>query len=131
MPGAVGSNPRFTAIHSNGVVPQLSLSGSGAPGGQLNLDVTGSTPGALVALFLGGQSAELPAGLGGQATLLVSPFNTQILGALSAGGTLSLSANIPASILPGTLVAQSVIVDPAAPSGLGFALTNAVQLDIQ
>ncbi len=116
---------------STGGVPAVSLTGDATPGGILELDVTGNTPGELVALFTGIQSSAIPLGLGGQATLLVNPFTVRVLGALPGSGTLSLSAAIPTTFTAGTVLAQAAVVDAAAPSGLGFALTDAVQMTIE
>ncbi|MFG0320147.1 MAG: hypothetical protein ACF8XB_22940 [Planctomycetota bacterium JB042] len=117
---------------TGGVVPRLSL-GSGSCQGVFSLKMEDALGGASALLFVGTQSAGIPA-VGG--TLYVDAFTPPFLSILlplggtpgaSGGGSLLLVQDLTAYV-PLTLVFQYAVIDSGA--AFGYALSNGVQIDM-
>ena len=98
-------------------VPVLSGAGDLAPGGApgFTLDVGPTTPGNLVALFVGATVGALPFKGG---TFYPAPILLQLALAADGAGHLALGGTIPVATPPGTsFVLQAWMADATAPQG--------------
>lgn len=121
---------------TGGFTPKFAVSGCVATGFDAVIDITGGLGGSLAFVFIGIGQAALP--LGGGCLLNVNPVPVLIgpLGPLPltpggpGGGNLTLPVLVP-SIVPsivGAFNTQVFVSDPTAPNGLGFSVTNGVEI---
>ena len=117
---------------SGGFVPNLSLSGPGLINTQVTLTIDNALGGANAFIFLGLGQASIP--FGGGCLLLISPVLPAVIGPLPLGGAgpgagvVSIFGIIPPGGAGASITLQAFVQDPGVI--VGFANTNAVQLDI-
>lgn len=115
---------------SGGFVPRLALDGLPMPGETVTLTLAEGLGGAFTVVVFGDDFADLPMGRSGNrlhAAPLLPEALTLFLGGSGPGaGTFSLTEQIPPALTGVALVAQALLLDPAAPSG--FTVSNGVRV---
>lgn len=117
---------------SSGFVPGLSLSGCPEPGGAVTLSIRDGLGGTLSLLFFGLGTGALPLFPG--CDLQIAPLlGTRLLfplpGSGAGNGDLDLAGTIAASVPPGDVFLQLLVLDAGAPHG--FSASNPLQLHIE
>jgi hypothetical protein len=118
---------------SGGFLPALGITGCATGLGTLELVLADGLGGAADWLFAGTAPGALP--LGGGCSFLVAPSPRVALsgfflgGAGAGGGTLEVTAALPAAVPVTTLVLQAAVLDPGSP--LGAATSNGVEIAIR
>jgi len=109
---------------SGGFIPQLSVTGCGAVSEVLDVKIENGLGGANALVFVGNNSASIPAG---KCTLLITPFNFLAvlpLGGIGPGaGSFEFSGSVPVTAAGTTNTVQTWVEDPAI--GIGAAGSNA------
>lgn len=116
----------------------LTLGGSGAPGGTVTVDLTGATANAPTFLFIGTTtgSTSIPVGPLGTLDLgLEMPFGVFPAGSTDANGALSLSLNVPPGQIPQTtLYVQATSlgfrINRGGPPTIGFCTSDVESVTI-
>ena len=122
---------------TGGIIPQLAMTGSATPGGQVQLDILNGVGSGTAFVFLGLQQAALNMGFG--CTLNVAPLLPAVLGPVPlfplgaqgpGAGSISIPATIPANVVaPATVTLQAFIADSGAPGG--FSNSNGIEMNVE
>lgn len=115
-------------VGSNGLTPNLSLSGCLKANGAVTFGVTNGVANQQAFLWVGVTTANVPV-LPGSCVLLVNPAATIGPFPLNASGAFSLGTTLPPTTTPGTVVGQVVCVDPG--TALGATFTRRMTMTFQ
>ena len=118
---------------SGGFVPEFTLSGCAAPGGEITLSLDKGPGGAAGIIAVGPVVAPIPFPLNG-CSLLVDPWLTTLgpfalQGQGPGEGALDLSVPIPVGTPEGSVGLQWYVLDPAVPGW--WTISNGVELTIE
>jgi trimeric autotransporter adhesin len=117
---------------SGGFVPSLAATGCAMNDGYVSIAIGNALGGSTATLLLGIAPTFLPVGGGCAVLVQPSPLVTiagfPLAGIGPGSGSVTITAPVPATLPPLTVVIQAAIVDPG--NVLGVTLTNGVQLAI-
>ncbi len=113
---------------TNGLAPLLNAQGCAVAGGEVRLRLSVAKASSTAFLFVGATAGSTPLP-NGCALLVASPAPLAPTLPTDVDGRALVSIPIPASVGPGTVVAQAFVVDPGAPSG--FSATNGVSVTFE
>lgn len=115
-------------VGSNGLVPNLDLGGCLVNGSNVTLSIANGQPLAMGAILFGLSKGDAQIGITDCTLNIGGLFGPPLL--LPLDGTGSLSLTVPVAGVPSgaTFSMQAFLQDLAAPSGLGFTVTNGLRL---